>query len=435
MPRNLNKLGLALSGGGYRGAAFHLGTMRKLLELGILDTINVISTISGGSITGAYYCLHKKSFAEFETDMKKILSTKSVLKFIFTSVIFYRTVLFVLIFLAIIVYVLFTRVFWLSPILLILMVILFVIFQFKLFPVSRVIEKAYDQFFYNNARLSDLLENKPVLAIGSTNIQTSRPFTFSRTRMDDSYYSNLTPPVLFNSENFPLSRAVMASSSVPFAFTPVTIATEYYRDIKQAKNFIPVLVDGGVYDNQGLHKLTQNKSSYECESIIVSDAGNKLPFEKSYNNLVVLLVRVMNVFMTRIKNFQMISNLYKNTQYANRQIAFISLGWDIEICIPGFIDNLADKQIASSIIEAHKIPEDWVNDVKQYRSEIKDLLENNVNYKKILAEKLTEKRLTIACNVGTNLSALSMEEINCLADHAANITELQIKLYCPSLIK
>ena len=104
-----NKLGLSLSGGGYRAAAFHLGTLKKLNELGILSKVNVLSTISGGSITGAYYCLNSNSFDAFEAEMKKVLSTKSVIRYIFSSFIFFRTLLFFLLFIAAAIYVLFTQ--------------------------------------------------------------------------------------------------------------------------------------------------------------------------------------------------------------------------------------------------------------------------------------------------------------------------------------
>jgi len=42
-------IGLALSGGGYRAAGFHLGTLRALNKLGVLPNIDRFSTISGGS--------------------------------------------------------------------------------------------------------------------------------------------------------------------------------------------------------------------------------------------------------------------------------------------------------------------------------------------------------------------------------------------------
>lgn len=62
-----NKIGLALSGGGYRAAAYHIGTLRALHNLKILDRIDVISSVSGGSITSAYYLLHKDNYQEFES--------------------------------------------------------------------------------------------------------------------------------------------------------------------------------------------------------------------------------------------------------------------------------------------------------------------------------------------------------------------------------
>ena len=58
------KLGLALSGGGHRAAFFHIGALAKLAELGLLRPIQVISTVSGGSIVGALYYLHVKNLLE-----------------------------------------------------------------------------------------------------------------------------------------------------------------------------------------------------------------------------------------------------------------------------------------------------------------------------------------------------------------------------------
>lgn len=46
------RIGLALSGGGFRAAAFHLGVMRKLAELRILDHVDLMTCVSGGSIAG-----------------------------------------------------------------------------------------------------------------------------------------------------------------------------------------------------------------------------------------------------------------------------------------------------------------------------------------------------------------------------------------------
>lgn len=47
------RIGLALSGGGFRAAAFHLGMLRKLHELRLLQCIDLLTCVSGGSIAGA----------------------------------------------------------------------------------------------------------------------------------------------------------------------------------------------------------------------------------------------------------------------------------------------------------------------------------------------------------------------------------------------
>ena len=52
-----HKTGLALSGGGLRASLFHIGVLGRLAELDLLRQVDVISTVSGGSIIGAYYYL------------------------------------------------------------------------------------------------------------------------------------------------------------------------------------------------------------------------------------------------------------------------------------------------------------------------------------------------------------------------------------------
>ncbi|MEZ5258508.1 MAG: patatin-like phospholipase family protein [Ilumatobacteraceae bacterium] len=51
------KLGLGLSGGGFRATLFHLGVLAALADAGVLRHVEVMSCVSGGSIAGvAYYC-------------------------------------------------------------------------------------------------------------------------------------------------------------------------------------------------------------------------------------------------------------------------------------------------------------------------------------------------------------------------------------------
>lgn len=58
------KLGLALSGGGFRSAFFHIGVLARLAELDLLRKVDVISSVSGGSIIAAYYYLKVKALLE-----------------------------------------------------------------------------------------------------------------------------------------------------------------------------------------------------------------------------------------------------------------------------------------------------------------------------------------------------------------------------------
>lgn len=67
------KFGLALSGGGSRAAAFHLGCMRALNDRGILEKVSVISTVSGGSLIGAMWAYSDESFDEFDRRMQSVL--------------------------------------------------------------------------------------------------------------------------------------------------------------------------------------------------------------------------------------------------------------------------------------------------------------------------------------------------------------------------
>ena len=306
-PNGKRKIGVALSGGGYRAAAFHLGTLKALRKLNILEKVNVFSTISGGSIIGAFYCLHQNNFEEFEKELRKSLQ-RSVITGVILSRTFLRLILITATMLLAMGWLLFKPYAWGAFVLLVLFIMFLLKFQFKLFPLSKVVEEMYDRFFFKGKMLKDLTKNFTI-AINATNLETARLFTFSREKMEDSFYSyagsqNGKGRKIFNHDDFPIAKAVAASTCVPFAFTPVKVAPKFFIDNEDAKKYKPRLVDGGVYDNQGLHKLTQASSSYCCNTIIVSDAGLVFPFQSIFPNTIALLIRVVDIFMRRIKNIQ-----------------------------------------------------------------------------------------------------------------------------------
>lgn len=62
------RVGLGLSGGGFRAALFHIGALARLAGLDLLRHVQVISTVSGGSIIGALYYLHLRQLLRRTAD-------------------------------------------------------------------------------------------------------------------------------------------------------------------------------------------------------------------------------------------------------------------------------------------------------------------------------------------------------------------------------
>ena len=73
-----SEIAIALSGGGYRAAMFHLGTLSYLNHVAfpngksLLDVVNTISTISGGSITGLWYMMNYSLSNEIDKSFKTL---------------------------------------------------------------------------------------------------------------------------------------------------------------------------------------------------------------------------------------------------------------------------------------------------------------------------------------------------------------------------
>ena len=67
------RIGLALSGGGSRAIAFHLGCLRALNDRGLLGQIEIISAVSGGSVIAGMYAYSHDSFGEFDARVVRLL--------------------------------------------------------------------------------------------------------------------------------------------------------------------------------------------------------------------------------------------------------------------------------------------------------------------------------------------------------------------------
>src|SRR5262245_38678496 len=72
------KIGLALSGGGFRATLYHLGLVRFLRDAGILPNVTHITAVSGGSIFAAHLGLnwarYNGSASEFDAAAAELLA-------------------------------------------------------------------------------------------------------------------------------------------------------------------------------------------------------------------------------------------------------------------------------------------------------------------------------------------------------------------------
>ena len=62
------KIGLGLSGGGFRASLYHIGVLAKLAELDVLRRVEVLSCVSGGSVIGAHYYLEVRKLLQEKAD-------------------------------------------------------------------------------------------------------------------------------------------------------------------------------------------------------------------------------------------------------------------------------------------------------------------------------------------------------------------------------
>ena len=433
------KIGLALSGGGYRAAAYHIGTLRALRKLGILDKVDVISSVSGGSITAAYYALHKDNFDEFEQILREKLQYGVLLGTIICLII--EACLLVgahgwLI--ALIVENKSLCVGWKCTFIIgisIVVLIFILLLLHKVVPTSRLIRLIYALKFFKCKTLSDL-PDYPILSINATDVEQNRVMSFSQIKVEagDKYKNGY-----FKKDKIPLSLAVMASSAYPL-FKPVQIPQQYLS-LEDSKS--PILVDGGIYDNQGAHKLTE-KGDYHADNIIVSDAGNTEMNRKGTWNVASLLYKIINLMMNRIDKMQRREYLYMQNKYDDMkqypQYAYVVLEWlpTEESFISRFIDNVRFKKVPKFVCAAHGLEEELVSRIINGDAEAciiaRDIVEKHIGWNELFRTQPDAKTINIAKGVGTNLFGLSEEKIDALISCAEWMTEVQCRLYLPNLI-
>ncbi len=242
---------LAFSGGGTRAAALSYGVMQELRDtliqsngatVRLLDEVDSISAVSGGSFTAAYYGLYRdRLFEDYEDDFLRQGVQQALIKQLFNPMHWIRS-------------------------------------GFRGFNRTEMAIDYYNRILFDGATFSDMAKNgPPYIVINATDLGNGLRFSFSQGMFD---------LICTDLGSYPVARAVTASSAVPVAFPPVVLTnhaaeceigenqewqllqrlapatavqTRYvdgiksYRDAEHRKYIH--LVDGGVADNLGLRVM------------------------------------------------------------------------------------------------------------------------------------------------------------------------------------
>ena len=257
------KLGLALSGGGFRAAAFHLGTFTALQDLQLLDKVDLISCVSGGSIAGAYLALNWGK-PDVLGGLADYLSTKSIAV---ASVIGGL----------------------LDP------------FETRL----QKLAATYDRDLFEGRTLS-ALRNGPRTYFNATNLATGNMFFFVAGKaLADAEDGGETigehESGTVSASDYPISLAVAASSAFPPVFPPLRLGADVYPN--RLSEYV-TLTDGGVYDNLGVNPLLRSRRN-PLDFCIVSDGGKPFTIaSQPTESGAIVLQEAINILMEQVRGLQ-----------------------------------------------------------------------------------------------------------------------------------
>jgi predicted acylesterase/phospholipase RssA len=336
------RLGLGLSGGGLRASFFHIGVLAQMAELNLLRYVEVISTVSGGSIIGALYYLHVKKLLESKADaditdqdyvdiVKQIESDfllatqKNIRMETFSSFVANFRMIFLDYSRSDRIAEIYNE--WLYQKVLPGVSNPIQMRELKIFP------KGGEQDFHPNKHNVNRSAKVPILVLNATSLNSGRNWQFTAQTMgepevpeDDVIdkkpirllpakgYSDITP----TQQDFPLAHAVAASACVPGLFDPMSVSS-LYKDLEQKQDIRVQLVDGGVHDNQGINVLVRN----HCTCFVISDASGQMCTENNpETGSVSVLLRVSSILQDRVRTEGL--QLLKANQ-GTHNVAFMNL--------------------------------------------------------------------------------------------------------------
>ena len=359
----LGKVGLALSGGGFRASLFHIGVLAKLAELDLLRHVEVLSCVSGGSIIGAHYYLKVRELFKRKGDGEigredYVLMVQEICREFLAGVqtnIRTRVAAELLTNLKMIFQPNFSRTMRAGD-----------LYEENIYArvhdgketLPRWLNELYiqpkdegEQFApkHDNWRRSAKV---PILILNATSLNTGHNWQFTASWMGEPpssidtaidanyrlrrmYYDDAPPP----HNKIRLGHAVAASACVPGLFEPIVLPNLYERkiDAEAVENVGPELenqpitvrlVDGGVHDNQGIMGLLEK----DCNAVIVSDASGQMGSDNNPSKGVLgVPLRSNSILMARVREAEYRELKARRQSGVLRNLTFIHLKKDLEV--------------------------------------------------------------------------------------------------------
>ena len=240
--------GLALSGGGYRAMLFGLGSLWRLNELGWLRKLDIVTSVSGGSIlNGVLATRWARLQWSGPVATNFVDEIAEPVLYMATRVVDFAAVIAGLV-----------SVFG---------------------TISDKVVAAYDRHLFHGATLQRDVPpfekgRTPRFLFYCTSLQTGSSVRIERKRLADYKIGAIPNPDL------PVARVVAASSAFPPVLSPVSLELDpdswqfmegatLFNEVDFKKELL--LTDGGVYDNMGLEAIWKR-----CGTVLVCDAGAPL---------------------------------------------------------------------------------------------------------------------------------------------------------------
>ena len=250
----MKKIGLALSGGGFRASLYHLGLVRFLRDADILSKVTQITAVSGGSIFAAHLVLNWERYCGSPEDFEAAAS--DLIAFVRLDVrnrIVRR-------------FPLTLPLRWLRGLM-----------GLSTRKLSRtgLLEYHYEKFLYGDTSLFELPE-QPRLYILATNLSEGCLCAFSRDGllMLRRRAQGVYRPECIHVGLATVAMAVTASSAFPGFFPPLELRG---IDVGASKGEFgrQAYTDGGVFDNLGVRMFRFLEDNGGTTTTLVSDVGKQ----------------------------------------------------------------------------------------------------------------------------------------------------------------